>query len=341
MESESKMAMVETSMNWPVERLQSLLNIDHPIVQAPMGGATSPELTASVSNEGGFGMVAGISSTPTRLQQMIEKTKALTENGFGVNVVFKDDVGPLVDVACNEGVDAVSFFWGDPSKYVERVHDSGALVVHTVSSVEEAKRSVEGGTDILVAQGWEAGGHVPGTVSTMVLIPAVVDAVGEIPVLAAGGITCGRSIVAALALGASGVWMGTRFLGAREASIHSDYRERLMQSGETDMIYSQLFNKGWECTHRTLKNSTFNRWDQAGRPEPGARPGEEDVVALRADGTPIERYTSATPHETFTGEIEALPMWAGQGVHAIKGVQSASDIFRELVRETQECLNRL
>jgi nitronate monooxygenase len=341
MESISDKGDTEASINWPVERLQSLLNIDHPIVQAPMGGATSPQLTAAVSNEGGFGMVAGISSTPSRLQQMITETKALTEKGFGVNVVFKDDVDPLVDVACKEGVDAVSFFWGDPSKYVDRVHDSGALVIHTVSSVDEAKRSIDGGTDILVAQGWEAGGHVPGSVSTMVLIPAVVDAVGEIPVLAAGGITCGRSIVAALALGASGVWMGTRFLGAREASIHSDYRERLFQAKETDTFYSQLFNKGWECSHRTLRNSTFERWDKAGRPEPGARPGESDVVALKPDGTPIERYTSATPHETFTGEIEALPMWAGQGVHAIKCVQSASDIFRELVKETQECLDRL
>jgi nitronate monooxygenase len=175
----------------------------------------------------------------------------------------------------------------------------------------------------------------------MVLIPAVVDAVGEIPVLAAGGITSGRSIVAALALGASGVWMGTRFLGAREASIHSDYRERLFRSKETDTFYSELFNKGWECSHRTLKNSTFDRWDKAGRPEPGARPGETDVVAVRSDGSSIERYTSATPHETFTGEIEALPMWAGQGVHAVKCLQSASEIFLELVGEAQECLGRL
>jgi nitronate monooxygenase len=114
MDNISENADAKSPINWPVGRLQALLNIDHPIVQAPMGGATSPQLTAAVSNEGGFGMVAGISSTPSRLQQMIAETKSLTEKGFGVNVVFKDDIDPLVDVACNEGVDAVSFFWGRP-----------------------------------------------------------------------------------------------------------------------------------------------------------------------------------------------------------------------------------
>ena len=341
MESSSDQIGETSKLKWQVERLQSLLRIDHPIVQAPMGGATSPALTSAISNEGGFGMVAGISSTSSRLRQVIVETKALTDKPFGVNVVFKDDVDPLVDVACEERVAAVSFFWGDPAQYVSRVHEAGAVVIHTVSSVEEAKRSVDGGTDIVVAQGWEAGGHVPGSVSTMVLVPAVVDAVGQIPVLAAGGICDGRSVVAALALGASGVWIGTRFLAAHEASIHPEYRKRLFQSNETDTLYSLLFNKGWECTHRTLRNSTSDRWNEAGRPAPGDRPGEADVVARKADGTPIERYTSATPHETFSGEIEALPMWAGQGVHAIKRPQSASEIFQELLTESRECLQRL
>ena len=328
-------------MNWPVEEIQTSLGIRHPIVQAPMGGATSPDLTAAISNEGGFGMVAGISMNALRLREVIREVKERTARPFGVNVVFKDEVEPLVHIALEEQVKALSFFWGYPKDFVRRVQDQGCRVMHTVSSVEEAKRSVELGVDILVAQGVEAGGHVPGSVSTMVLVPAIVDAVSPVPVIAAGGIAGGRSIAAALALGASGCWIGTRFLGAAEASIHTVYREHLYAASETSTVYSQVFNKGWECPHRTLLNSTLEAWEAAGRPEPGERPGEADQIVKRPDGSLIERYTSATPHRDFTGEIEALPMWAGQGVHAVQRTQPAAEIFRQLVIETEECFNRL
>lgn len=325
---------------WPTQKLQRLLNITYPVIQAPMGGVTSPGMTAAVSNAGGFGMVAGISYTPERLLKVVRATKIKTDRPFGVNLVFKDDIEPLVDVALQEGASAISFFWGEPSEYVDRVHDAGALVFHTVSSVEEAKMSIDQGTDVLVAQGWEAGGHVPGAVSTMVLIPAVVDAVGSIPVVAAGGIADGRAIVAALALGASGVWIGTRFLAAEEASIHPVYRERLFEASETDTLHSLLFHKGWECTHRTLRNSTVDAWESAGRPPSGERPGETDIVAHRPDGSPIERYTSSTPNENITGDIEALSMWAGQSVHRINRTQSTAEIFHELISEAESCFKR-
>lgn len=328
-------------MRWPIEHLQTSLGIEHPIIQAPMGGATSADLTAAISNEGGFGMVAGISLNASRLRATIRAVKERTDRAFGVNVVFKDDVKPLVDVAIDEQVQALSFFWGYPTDFIQRVHDRGAKVIHTVSSVEEAQRSVELGVDVLVAQGFEAGGHVPGKVGTMVLVPAIVEAVSPVPVVAAGGITGGRSIMAVLALGASGCWIGTRFLGAEEASIHPVYREHLLQADETSTVYSQLFNKGWECPHRTLNNSTLEAWEAAGRPEPGHRPGEWDVIAQRPDGSSIERYTSATPHRDFSGEIEALPMWAGQGVHAVRRLEPAAEIFQQLLRETRECFASL
>ena len=326
---------IHDSRMWPSKRLQTLLKIEHPIVQAPMGGATSPELTAAVSNEGGFGMVAGISCSAGRVSELIRETKALTSKPFGVNLVFKDDVDPLLDAALEEGVSAVSFFWGDPVEQIERVHDAGSLVMLTVSCVEEAKKAVDIGVDVIVAQGSEAGGHVPGSVSTLVLVPAITNEILNVPVLAAGGLSSGASIVAAFALGASGAWVGTRFLGAREASIHSVYRDHLIDADETSKVYSQLFNKGWECPHRTLRNSTTKRWEQAGRPQPGSRPGETDVVATKPDGTNIERYTSATPNIAFEGEIEALPMWAGQGVYSVREIEPASVIFRRLVAESR------
>ncbi len=328
-------------MRWPVGHLQKSLGLDHPLIQAPMGGATSPSLTAAISNEGGLGMVAGISMNAPSLRETIRAVKERTDRAFGVNVVFKDDVSPLVDVAIDEQVKAVSFFWGYPTDFIKRVQDIGAQVFHTVSSVEEARRSVDLGVDILVAQGVEAGGHVPGKVGTMVLVPAIVDAVSPVPVVAAGGITGGRSIAAAMALGASGCWIGTRFLGAEEASIHPTYREHLFQANETSTVHSQVFNKGWECPHRTLTNSTLKAWEAAGRPAPGQRPGESDPIVQRPDGSSIERYTSATPHRDFSGEIEALPMWAGQGVHAVQHLEPAANIFQQLVRETQTCLASL
>lgn len=328
-------------MTWPSTSLQAILNIDHPIIQAPMGGAVSPALTAAIANSGGLGMIAGISATPEKLRTAIQQTNSLTQRSFGVNLVFKDDVAPLVDVALEGQVKVFSFFWGDPKPFSETIHQAGGLVMHTVSSVDEAKHSLDSGTDILVAQGWEAGGHVPGSVTSMVLIPAVADVAGQVPVVAAGGIADGRSIVAALALGAAGVWMGTRFLGATETSIHPIYRQKLIEANETDTVYSRLFNKGWECNHRTLRNSTITAWEKAGKPQPGDRPSETDIIAHRPDGLGIERYTSATPHEAFTGQIEALPMWAGQAVHRVKKTQPAAEIFRQLLTESQAALNRL
>src|SRR5262249_56535118 len=136
---------------------------------------------------------------------------------------------------------------GDPSAYVERVHAAGALLIAAVATADEAKRYVDAGVDAICAQGWEAGGHVGSEVATMAVVPAVVDAVSPVPVLAAGGIVDGRGIAAALGLGAQGVWLGTRFLLAEEAPVHQHYRERLLGARAEDAVYAaDLFDVGWE-----------------------------------------------------------------------------------------------
>jgi nitronate monooxygenase len=142
---------------------------------------------------------------------------------------------------------------------------------------------VECGVDVVIAQGSEAGGHVRGKVATMPLIPAVVDAVGPVPVIAAGGIADGRGLAAAMALGASGAWIGTRFLASNEAVIHPHYRERIFRATENDTVYlEELFDIGWpKAPHRVLRNSTVAAWEAAGRPVTGQRPGEGQVVAPR------------------------------------------------------------
>jgi nitronate monooxygenase len=226
----------------------------------------------------------------------------------------------------------VSFLWGDASDYIKRVHDAGGIVLHTVGTAEEARRAVGSGADVIVAQGLEAGGHVWGTVGTLPLVPAVVDAVAPVPVIAAGGIGDGRGVAAVLALGAQAAWLGTRFLLAREMPIHEDYRRRVIAASETDAhLYPNLYEVGWpDSPHRALDNSTARAWEAAGRPPLAQRPGYGDVIAHFASGEAIVRYEPAPPMAGTTGDIEALSMWAGQSVALARQTQSAADIVAEL-----------
>lgn len=312
-----------------------------PIIQAAMGGATCPALAAGVSNAGGLGMLALSTADADDIRREIRETRALTRRPFGINLILEWPEDEQLDVCLEEGVPIVSFFWGDPARLVARAHDGGAVVLHSVGSADEARRAVDAGIDIVVAQGWEAGGHVRGTVATLPLTRAVVTAVTPTPVVAAGGITDGRGLAAVLALGASGAWIGTRFLASEEAAIHTRYRELLLRAKETDTVYTELFDIGWpNAPHRVLRNRTVDAWEAAGRPRPGERPGEGEVVATSPRGA-IVRYASATPRADVEGDIDALSLWAGQGVGLVTRVQTASEIVREIAEEARSALHRL
>jgi NAD(P)H-dependent flavin oxidoreductase YrpB (nitropropane dioxygenase family) len=241
-----------------------MLGIEQPIVQAPI--AAIPRLAAAVSNAGALGMVTLTWSADVGAS--VRETAALTARPFGGNLVLTEDRHGRLDQALEAGLRIVSFMWGDPSGYIEPVHDAGGIVMHTVGSAEEARRAVASGADVIVAQGWEAGGHVWGTVATLPLVPAVVDAVAPVPVIAAGGIGDARGVAAVLALGAQAAWLGTRFLLAEEMPIHEDYRRRLIAAAETDpQWYPNLYDVGWpDSPHRALRNSTAKAWEAAGRP---------------------------------------------------------------------------
>jgi nitronate monooxygenase len=245
-----------------------------------------------------------------------------------------------LDACLQERVPIISFFWREPSALVARAKTGGAVVLHTVGTAEDARRAAECGVDIVVAQGWEAGGHVRGKVATMALVPAVVDAVGPVPVIAAGGIADGRGLAAALALGASGVWIGTRFLASNEVAIHPHYRERIYRATEDDTVYlEELFDIGWpKAPHRVLRNSTVAAWEAAGRPASGQRPGEGEVVATSKSRGPIVRYRSYTPAADAEGDIDALSLWAGQSVALVHKTQPAAEIVREIFSEAQAVL---
>src|SRR5437016_6394583 len=200
------------------------LGIEVPIIQAPMGGAVGPSLAAAVCNAGGLGMLVLWRADAETMRRQIRETRALTSRPFGVNLNLDFPQEERLAVCLEERVPVISFFWRDPSPLISRAKAGGAAVLHSVGSVAEARRAVDAGVDVIVAQGWEAGGHVRGTVATMPLVPAVVDAVSPAPVVAAGGIADGRGLAAALALGAAGVW----FLASNEAAIHPRYRERIL-----------------------------------------------------------------------------------------------------------------
>ncbi|HEY6500463.1 MAG TPA: nitronate monooxygenase [Streptosporangiaceae bacterium] len=308
--------------------LCELLGIERPIVQAPMSDIVP--LAAAVSNAGALGMVTLTWSADTAA--VVREVAALTSRPFGGNFVLTSDHHRRLDQALAAGLRIVSFFMGDPASYVEQVHDAGGIVLHTVGTAEEARRAVGSGVDVIVAQGWEAGGHVWGTIATLPLIPAVVDAVAPVPVIAAGGIGDSRGVAAVLALGAQAAWLGTRFLLAEEMPIHEDYRRRLIAAAETDpMRYPNLYSAGWpDSPHRALRNSTGDAWEAAGRPPLAQRPGVGDVIAHLASGEAIVRYEPAPPMAGTTGDIEALSMWAGQSVALMKQRQPAADIVAEL-----------
>jgi nitronate monooxygenase len=306
-----------------------LLGIEKPIIQAPMSAV--PELAAAVSNAGGLGMLALTWSSPAG--EVVRQTADLTDRSFGGNLALASDQHRRLDEALEAGIRIVSLFWGDPSGYVEQIHEAGGIVLHTVGSAEDARRAAASGVDVVVAQGWESGGHVWGQVATLPLVPAVVDAVSPLPVIAAGGIGDARGVAAVLALGAQSAWLGTRFLMAQEMPIHAEYRRRLAEAVETDaQWYASLYGVGWpDAAHRALRNSTAEVWEAAGRPPLGVRPGEGDVIGHFASGEVILRYEPAAPMLGTTGDVEALSMWAGQSVALANHPQSAAEIVDELV----------
>ncbi|MEK6215618.1 MAG: nitronate monooxygenase, partial [Boseongicola sp.] len=248
-----------------------------------------------------------------------------------------------LEACLEEDVPIISFFWGDPTPLVERAKDAGAIVMHTVGDAASARRAVDSGVDVIVAQGWEAGGHVRGMVATMPLVPAVIDAVGDTPVVAAGGIADGRGLAAALALGAGAGWIGTRFLASEEATIHPYYRKRVLESSEDDTVHLlNLFDGGWpDAPHRVLQNSTVAAWEAAGCPQPGKRPGEREVIATSHNQGDIVRYDAHTPRADSTGDIEALSMWAGQTSALVKRVQPAAEIVSEIMAEAKSAISGL
>jgi nitronate monooxygenase len=291
-------------------------------------------------------MLGASFQAPDDLRADIGQIRTLTDRSFGINLLLRWDQRERLDVSLDAGVRIVSFFWSDrrPIRpYVEAAQAAGALVMHTVGTADEARRAVDDGVDVLVAQGSDAGGHLWGEIGTLSLIPVVVDAVAPTPVIAAGGITDGRGLAAILALGAQAAWMGTRFVVAHEARSHPEYRDRLIAAAETDAVRSiGVFDRGFEdAPVRTIDNSTLVRWRDEHTPDAESRPGEHDVIAHRETGDPVMRYDFAPPVVGMTGDLEGMANYSGQGVGLVRKRQAAAEIVKEVAADAVTRLDEI
>ncbi|QEX16946.1 2-nitropropane dioxygenase [Hypericibacter terrae] len=315
------------------------LDIDCPIAQAPMGGSVTPELICAVCEAGGLGMQGVSWHEPAAMVAEIAAIRRRTARPFAVNLALEWEQHTRLAQCIDAGAPVISLFWGDPTAYFPRLRVAKVKTIVTVGSADEARRAADLGADVICAQGIEAGGHVWSKVGTMVLLPAVVDAVAPLPVIAAGGIADGSGLAAVLALGGAGVWIGTRFLATPEAYTHEEWKRRIVAARETDTVYTELLDLDWpKAPHRVLRNSTYEQWEAAGRPPSGQRPGEGEPVARQPDGTILPRYSDSGPAPGASGDIEATCLYAGQSAGLVHDVLPAGALVKRIVAEAEAAL---
>ncbi len=322
------------------------LGIEYPIFSVGMGGGIAgPELVAAVSNAGGCG-VLGMGGLPAPyIRQQIQHLRTLTDKPFGVNIILPMLQEGQIEACLDEKVPILVLFWGDPKPYIEEAHKRGTKVFIQVGSVAEAQAAAAAGVDGIIAQGVESGGHVKSTTSLSTIVPAVVEAVKPIPVIAAGGIANGRGVIAALSLGAQAVSMGTRFLCSEETQVLRAYKERVTRAKAEDTVYTLLFDVGWSnAAHRVLRNTEISEWETAGRPETGQRPGEGGTLGtMQMMGTTVDvpRYAVFPPMPGCTADMERMALYAGESCALINDIKPAALIVREVVQEAEAVLAQL
>lgn len=314
-------------------RLTELLGIEHPVMLAGMGGVSYSELVTAVSEAGGFGCLGASTMGNEKMVAEIAAVRGATSKPFGVDLLtaMPGGMSEQVQLIIDGGASAFVAGLGVPSEVVDLCHRNNVIVVSMCGKVEHAVRAVDAGCDLVVAQGTEAGGHT-GQVASMPLIPQIVDAVGDrVPVVAAGGIFDGRGLAAALALGADGIWVGTRFIATPEARGVLGYKEKLLASREDQTTVSRAYSGK---TMRVVRNSYTEHFDA--HPEELKKFPEQLAVS----------YGSGVMHlggDSFTDGVdvdkECYP--AGQGVGGIDELVPAAQLVRTFVRQAEATIGQL
>jgi len=313
--------------------LTDLLGIKHPILNAPMASSATAQLAGAVSASGGFGML-GMGSTvpdPEWLALEIKRVREITNNPFGVGFITSvAGIEKMVEVAIEAKVDLIGHSFSDPSPFMSDAKKAGIKVVAQVQTVEQAAHARDAGVDLVVAQGTDGGGHT-GYIGTISIVPAVVDACPGIPVIAAGGIVDGRGMAAALALGASGVWIGSRFVASKEWAGAEWSKEALMSAGTDDTVITRSYDLAMDAPfpsdigHRVLSNSFTDRW-------------HENYQELLDNKEDIKTDLALA---TQNADLNIAPVSAGSGSGPIKSIEKVSDIMQTLMSDTEAILANL
>ncbi|MCC5894927.1 MAG: enoyl-[acyl-carrier-protein] reductase FabK [Alkalibacterium sp.] len=308
-------------MNQP---LLDQLGIEYPIIQGAMSWVATPSLAAAVSNAGGLGMLGSGHEPGEFVRELIKETKKLTDKPFGVNILLLSPyVDEVVDVVCQENIKVITTGAGSPGKYMERFKEAGISVIPVVASVALARRMENEGADAIICEGMEAGGHI-GKLTTMTLVPQVVDAV-TIPVIAAGGIADGRGMAAAFMLGASAVQLGTRFVVAHESIAHDNFKKRILKARDIDTVVTGLVT-GHPV--RVLRNKLTKEYLKVEKEiSSDANP---DFARLEAIGK------GALRKAVIEGDKHGGSFMAGQIAGLVSREQSCEEIIQELMREYKE-----
>jgi len=312
-------------------RLCELIGIDVPLIQAGMSLYTSPELAAAVSEAGALGSIGVWQRPADQLRQDLDQLRSHTDRPFALNHVVPDLREDAFELSLDAQPAVISFALDDAGPLVARVHDAGVLAMQQVSTVEQAERAAENGVDLVVAQGGEAGGF-GGGVATMALVPQVTDAVAPVPVVAAGGIADGRGVAAALALGAVGVNLGSRFLATAEAPVGKRWKDALQTTPSEDWVKLGFMNDirpnpgtvGYGTSVRGLRNEFTERWE--------ARREE-----LQSDPAPA---LAEMREAAKAGNLEELLVVGGQSAGLIRDLPTAADVIGQLIADAEDVLRR-
>ncbi|MEZ5797669.1 MAG: nitronate monooxygenase [Paracoccaceae bacterium] len=321
-----------------------LLGCDLPILLAGMGGVARSDLVAAVANAGGYGILGMVRESPALITAEVSAIRAATDRPFAVNLIPAATDPALLDAemgTCLDlGVPAMCFFWDVVPAAVARAKAAGCLVLHQVGSLVAAQEAAAAGADVLIVQGVEAGGHVHGTASALVLVEQVVRAV-DLPVVASGGFATGASLVAALALGAQGIHCGTAFLATQESFAHDLHKSRVLAAKAEDTVHTDIYALNWppHAPVRVIRNSVI---DQLGPNLMGHRPDllPRQIIAAE-DGRPLPKYSTDSPLRTTTGDLEAMALYAGQGAALIDTLPTAGARVAQLMDEAHAALTRL
>jgi len=308
-----------------------LLGIEYPVMLAGMGGISFAELCAAVSNAGGFGTLGMAGRSPEEIRSEMRKVRGLTDRPFGVDLLaaVPESLERAADIIIEEGASAFISGLGVPPRHlVDRFHAAGLKVMNVSGTVRHAKAAEAGGLDAVIVQGTEAGGHT-GRIANFALIPQAVDAV-RIPVIAAGAIVDGRGLAAALALGAQGVWIGTRFIATPESHASDMYREVILEATDEDTTITRCFTGK---PLRARKNDYIADWER--RPQDIKPFPMQAMISAQAGVLGDLSGTGGTPDRNRS----AFAM--GQGAGGIRDVRPAGDIVREIARQAEDVIARM